>query len=326
VTSVSVAGAPKQYAWKAAGTNKSVKLSAAVLPIDAADKSVVWRVDNTKIATVKTGELTFKGVEGTVRVTATSVSNPEISAYKDIKVVKNVTKIDTPLKTINIQSGKKLTIPYVIYDGSEKVKARLAWKSSNLKIATVSKTGLVKAAKNLKQGRATVTAVADNGKSLKLVINVSAKAVKLQNVEVTAPVTLDVGKTKKLTIKLEPQKSTGIKVAFKSSKSKGLYVDKAGLLTAKKPGEYTITIKVGTKTVKKKVTVAEVVASDEKVKVLVDSLAMRKGYSSDSESRGKAQKDKIYQLTAKTKDGKWGRLKSNGCWIYLKKGYTQKVY
>ena len=70
---------------------------------------------------------------------------------------------------------------------------------------------------------------------------------------------------------------------------------------------------------------SKIVSSSQKVKVLVGSLNMRKSYSTSSKSIGKAKKNKVYQLKAKTKDGKWGQLKTNGYWIYLKNGYTKVV-
>lgn len=77
-------------------------------------------------------------------------------------------------------------------------------------------------------------------------------------------------------------------------------------------------------TVSSKPTVSNVVSSSQKVKVVVSLLNMRKSYSTSSKSMGKAKKNKIYQLKAKTRDGKWGQIKENGYWIYLP-GYTKVV-
>lgn len=69
---------------------------------------------------------------------------------------------------------------------------------------------------------------------------------------------------------------------------------------------------------------AAVISTAERVKVTVGSLTMRAGHSTSTVKMGTAQKNKIYQLKAKTKDGNWGQIESNGYWIYLK-GYTVKV-
>ena len=109
--------------------------------------------------------------------------------------------------------------------------------------------------KSAKKGKATITATADTGVQLTVTVNVSAAAVKLTDAAVKAPASLKVGKTSKLTVKLTPAKATGVNVTFKSNNAKGLYVDKAGKLTALKAGAYVIIIKAGSLSVKKTITV-----------------------------------------------------------------------
>lgn len=255
-TQIAIGGAPAQYPWKAADKTHTAQLSATITPANATVKDVRWSVDKPAIATVSaTGLLTFTGAEGVVRVTATSNGSPAVSAYKDIKVVKNVTAVSTPLKKIYIQKGKSYAVPFEIYDGAAVIKAGLTWKSSNEKTAKVSATGKVTIPKAVKKGKATITATAANGKKLSITVNVSATAVKLKKITVKAPASMKGGTTKNLTIKLAQPKATLTKVTFKSSKASGLKVDKAGKLTALKKGSYTITIKVGAVTVKKKITV-----------------------------------------------------------------------
>lgn len=66
-----------------------------------------------------------------------------------------------------------------------------------------------------------------------------------------------------------------------------------------------------------------VVASTEKVKIMENNLRMRESYSTSTAIKGKLAKDAVYQLKAKTKDGKWGQISNNGYWIYLE--YTELV-
>jgi len=178
------------------------------------------------------------------------------ATYKPIGNPVSVTKIDTPMKTVYIQKGRSLTIPCVIYDGAKEIKAPLTWTSSNESIAKVTQSGKVTIPNTVKKGSATITAEA-GGKKLSVKVVVSDKAVKLKSAKVSAPSSLKVGKSKKLAITLAQKNATGLAVTFKSSKASGLYVDKAGLLTAKAKGKYTITIKVGTVTVKKTVNVTK---------------------------------------------------------------------
>ena len=69
---------------------------------------------------------------------------------------------------------------------------------------------------------------------------------------------------------------------------------------------------------------SKVVKTSQKVKIKVSSLNTRKSYSTGSKRMGRVTKNKTYRLKAKTRDGKWGQLKTNGYWIYLK-GYTKTV-
>jgi len=252
VPAVTISGAPEQYVWKAAGGNDPIKLTAVETAATAAEGGIAWAVDKTAIATISTdGLLTFSGVEGTVHVTATSKGSS--SGYVDIKVVKNVTKIDTVLKAYYVQTGTSLTIPYASYDGKIEVQAKLSWKSSNPKVK-VSQSGKVMVHKSLKKGKATITATAANGQKLSVKVSVSKKAVALKKMTVSAK-NMKRGTTQKIRIKLAQKNATLKSVTFKSNKPKDLYVDKAGNLKALKKGTYTLTVKAGKVTVKKTVKV-----------------------------------------------------------------------
>jgi len=255
--SVTISDTPARYIWKAAGNNTPVQLSANVQigpPIPG--KNVTWSVDKANIASIdEDGLLTFMGVEGTVRVTAIAIVDPSVSAYKDIMVVKNVTKIDAPLKSVYIQKGKSLSIPYAIYDSGKEIKAGIIWKSSNANIATVTQSGKISIPKTVKKGKSIITATPEYGPKLTVTVNVSDKAVKLKSAKVTTPISLKAGNSKKISITLGQKNATGLAITFKSS-GKGLTVDKAGLLTANKKGKYTVSVKIGSLTVKKTVIVS----------------------------------------------------------------------
>jgi uncharacterized protein YjdB len=67
---------------------------------------------------------------------------------------------------------------------------------------------------------------------------------------------LRVGQSATVRVRPGPAKATGLAVAFTSSKPSVLAVDKAGRVTAKKPGQATIRVKAGGKTVSLKVKVS----------------------------------------------------------------------
>jgi hypothetical protein len=206
----------------------------------------------------QSGKLTVNDAPPTV--TNDTIANTDEFDYdKDITAVQNVTKIRTPLTTVNITKGKKLTLPIELDDGIITVAKNVGktFKSSNTKVVTVdSKTGTIK---GIKPGKAKITVIAANGKSLTIKVNVVKKAVKLKKFTLTGvkknALSLKAGKTKDLKIKLTQSKASDLKVTFKSSKKGVAKVDAAGRITAVKKGKATITVKVGSKTVKVKVTV-----------------------------------------------------------------------
>jgi uncharacterized repeat protein (TIGR02543 family) len=207
---------------------------------------VKWTTSNSMIATVSGA--TLKGIgEGTVTLTATSVADAGKKASITVTIAKNVTKVRTPFTTIYVKKGKAITPP-VLSDsinaaGKADTAAKLTWKSSNTKIATVNAAGKITPKKT---GTAKITATALNGKTLTITVKVVSKAAALKKIKVSgAPSSLKTGATKQLTVKPAQTKATNLVVKFKSSKPSVLKVDKAGKLTAVKKGKAKITVSIG---------------------------------------------------------------------------------
>jgi uncharacterized repeat protein (TIGR02543 family) len=170
---------------------------------------------------------------------------------------KNVTKVRTPLASIYLTKGASLTPPVCADSVNPVTKkaettAKLTWKSSNVKVATVSAAGKIKAKK---VGKATITIRAMNGKSTKIKVTVVKKATKLKKLTLKKPPkTMKVGKTAILKLKLAPAKATNLNVKFKV-KGKAVKVDKAGKITAVKKGKAKITVSAGGKKIVRAITV-----------------------------------------------------------------------
>jgi uncharacterized protein YjdB len=161
------------------------------------------------------------------------------------------------MKKVNVSVKKKVALMPVFDDGKKVITGtKVSYKSSKPKIAKVDAKGRVT---GLKAGKAKITIQSASGKKVVVNVTVLKKAVKIKKVTLKGvkkgKLNLKKGKTKQLTIKLSPAKASNLKVTFKSSKPKIVKVDKAGKLTALKKGKANITVKVGTKKVKVKVTV-----------------------------------------------------------------------
>ena len=131
---------------------QSKTLKATVLPSKTTNKSVVWSSSNPEVATVKNGKIVAKSV-GTTTIT---VKTKDGSKKKATCVV-TVANIKLNKKKATLNKGEKLTLKATVSGESQKV----TWKSSNSKIATVTKSGKVTAKK---AGTATITAKANGVK------------------------------------------------------------------------------------------------------------------------------------------------------------------
>ena len=124
--------------------------------------------------------------------------------------------------------------------------------SSNKKVATVSKVGKVT---GKEAGTAKITMKFASGLSKTVTVKVQkakVAATKISNLPVS--VTLKVKKTYRLSPVITPM-TTKEKATYKTANKKIATVSKNGTITAKKAGKTTITVQVGKKTKKVKVTV-----------------------------------------------------------------------
>jgi alpha-L-rhamnosidase len=234
------------------GVGASATLKASLAPNAAAGVwPVSWKSSDPGVAFVMQNG-TIRGIgEGVCTITASAGGK---QAACEVTVMKPVTKLLTPLKRIYLKKKGKATLPVVSYDKAGSVSALLKWNSSNPGVAAVdAKTGKITAKKT---GTAKLTATALNGKKITVTVKVVNKAKAIKKVALTrAPKSLKRGKIVQLKVKLSPAAAVYKSVTFKSSKPGVISVDKAGNLTAKKKGKAVITVKAGSKFIRKTITV-----------------------------------------------------------------------
>ena len=153
-------------------------------------------------------------------------------------------------KSIKLQKKQTTKKIKVTMANGDSIKS---WKSSNKKIVTVNKKGVIKAGK--KNGTAKITVTLASGKKATLKVKVQSPRVNTTKIKgLKSKVTLKKGE--KLTLKpaISPLTSQD-KVTYTSSNKKVATVSKKGVITAKKKGTVKITVKSGKKsyTVKVKV-------------------------------------------------------------------------
>lgn len=173
--------------------------------------------------------------------------------------VKSVTVTNLPSKSLTLKKGKsmKLKVKVVSSDKKKKVSQSVSYKSSKSKVASVDKSGKVKAKKN---GTAKITITSKADKKKKVVINVKVGTpVKAITIDKTTP-TVAKGKTIKLKATITPSNSSNKGVIWSSSNKKIAKVNSKGKVTGVKKGsakitataadgsgvKKTVTVKVGT--------------------------------------------------------------------------------
>lgn len=129
----------------------------------------------------------------------------------------------------------------------------VAWYSDNTSIAKVNPYGKITAGK--RPGKTYVTVVMSTGEAAKIKVTVQKGKIKTKSISgLKKKVSVNKGKTLKLTPVLSPQTSQE-KISYSSSNKKIATVSSKGVITARKKGSTTITIKSGKISVKCKVTV-----------------------------------------------------------------------
>ena len=138
----------KTKATVTAGKTTTLKAKAV-----GASTKVTWKSSNTKVATVSSaGKITAK-TAGTVKITATANG---VSKTATITVKAPTLKVSS--SKVSLKVGKSSTIKATVSP-----KLAITYKSSNSKVVTVSKTGVIKAKK---KGTANITVYSGGAKKV----------------------------------------------------------------------------------------------------------------------------------------------------------------
>ena len=142
----------------------SLTLKATVKP-SKAKTTLTWTSSNSKVAKVSKKGVVKALKKGTAIITVTTANGKKATCK--ITVPAAPTKVTLNKKKATLKVGKKLTLKATLTP--TKAKTALTWTSSNKKVATVSKKGVVKA---IKPGKAKITVKTANGKKATVTITV----------------------------------------------------------------------------------------------------------------------------------------------------------
>ena len=139
--------------------------------------------------------------------------------------------------TVDIKGKVKVSVSKV---SPSKASKSVKWKTSNKKVATVSKSGYVT---GKKKGTVKITATSTKNKKAKKTIKIKVKDLKAKSVTMSTK-SMNMFVTKKATLKATVKGQTGFYnqgVSWKSSNTKVATVDSKGNVVAKGAGSATIT-------------------------------------------------------------------------------------
>jgi len=149
-------------------------LKATVSPSNATNKSVSWRSSNTNVATVNEEGRVVAIKQGSTTVTVTTEDGGFSADCKVTVSPKNVAvnSIRIEPERADIAKGSQFQLS-VVFEPSNATNKNVSWKSSDEKIATVDKNGLVK---GIAGGNVTITATSESGSktatcNVKVVVN-----------------------------------------------------------------------------------------------------------------------------------------------------------
>lgn len=213
-------------------SDKSVKLVAKVYPKNANNKKLLWTSSNKRIATVEKGVVVGLR-KGTVKITVKSTDGSKLSAQCVVTVKQAVKNIKLNKTLITGRKGTKVTLKAKVTP--TKADNRIVkWQSSNKKIATVNKKGVVTVKG---KGCAVIKCTSGDGSGVysKCVVNNSSKAKSVKLNKKSAKVSA--GKTLKLRVTV---KGNCKEVLWKSSNNKVATVTDNGIVKGIENGKTVI--------------------------------------------------------------------------------------
>ena len=224
---------------KITSKNSINKLVATVTPSQANQK-VAWSSSNGKIATVDSKGRVKPVSNGTCKITATTTDGTNRTASCDVTVdIKFVTGISFDFNSYTITNVNQTPEFNPKITPSDAEDKNVRWSSSNTKVATVSSSGVIRAAGN---GTCKITATTTDGTNLSasfnITVNIKATKITLDKTKIE----LTTGKeTEKITASIEPSIANK-NVKYTSSNTSIATVSSDGVVTAVGSGTCKITV------------------------------------------------------------------------------------
>ncbi len=209
---------------------------ATITPSDATNKGLKWTTSDSSIVKIDQRGKATALKPGTAYIAVTTKDGN----FKDrckITVLRAVEKITLNKSAMTLNVGKSYTLKATI-EPSNATDKTIKWTTSDKSVATVSSKGVVKA---VSRGSATITATTENGLKATFRLTVYQPVTGISMKKETA----EVYAGEKLTLKAEalPSNANDKELEWTSSDRNILTVSSSGVVTGKKAGIATVTVK-----------------------------------------------------------------------------------
>ena len=221
---------------------KATLNKAAGIPSGTKKLAVIWKSSNPKVASVSgNGKVTAKK-NGKTTITA-RIKGTRIKASSRITVGVPVSRIKISGKPVSLKMGERFTLKTTISPKKASVK-KLAYESSNPKVATVSKKGVIRAV-SAGTAKIRVTAADGSGKKASCTVTVTESTVPAVPVSSVAlnktRLNLKQGGREQLVATVGPSNAANKSVKWESSNQAVAEVSNNGTVTAVTEGTAVIT-------------------------------------------------------------------------------------
>ena len=217
------------------------KITATVTPTNADNRAVTWSSSAPTVASVdQSGNIIAKSVgNATITVKAKDGSGVTATCWVNVTDIK-VTSITLNKTTLNIKTGatEQLTAKVQPTDATN---SKVTWSSNEPTVAEVDQTGMITAKK---EGSAVITVTAQDGSGKTATCQVNVTDIKVSGITLSAStLAMQTEDVKQLSVtNLTPANATNKALKWESKNTWVATVDESGNVTAKNPGEATITV------------------------------------------------------------------------------------
>ena len=217
------------------------KITATVTPTNADNRAVTWSSSAPTVASVdQSGNIIAKSVgNATITVKAKDGSGVTATCWVNVTDIK-VTGITLNKTTLNIKTGatEQLTAKVQPTDATN---SKVTWSSNNKDVAEVDQTGMITAKK---EGSAVITVTAQDGSGKTATCQVNVTDIKVSGITLSAStLAMQTEDVKQLSVtNITPANATNKALKWESKNTWVATVDESGNVTAKNPGEATITV------------------------------------------------------------------------------------